>query len=214
MSFQPIFGKHRAPLLLDTYEACISNLNIQEKLVRLITDSSSNNIAAFNGLIIPGLESYFQDDDNDFYSNCFIDSEPFEPDDNPIDEQMSTEVEDVVKRFLDSIVVENESFRLPCYSHTIQLVVKDGLKSSDCVQASLEKVSKIAKLSHSSTLVAGRFENIGICILSANKTRWNSQYDMVNAIVRIQASDLNDILIQAQRRELCLKQQIIKHSLN
>jgi hypothetical protein len=69
MSFQPIFGNHRAPLLLDTYEACISSFNIQKKLVRLITDSSSNNIAAFGSLIIPGFESYFQNEDDELYSD-------------------------------------------------------------------------------------------------------------------------------------------------
>jgi hypothetical protein len=54
MSFQPIFGNHRACLLLETYETCINDLNIQSKLMRLITDSCSNNIAAFGTLIIPG----------------------------------------------------------------------------------------------------------------------------------------------------------------
>lgn len=173
--------------------------------MRLITDSSSNNIAAFNGLVIPGLESYFQNDDNDLYSNCFIDSEQFDSDDNAGDEFMETDVEDVVKRFLESIIAENQFFRLPCYSHSIQLVIKDALKSSDYVQTSLEKVSKIAKLSHSSTIVAERLESLRVSIPNANKTRWNSQYDMVNAMVGIPSSDLNDILVQIQRRDLCLK---------
>lgn len=64
MSFQPIYGNHRAPVLLDTYEACIGNFGIRTKLVRLITDSASNNIAAFSSLIIAGFECYFQRDDD------------------------------------------------------------------------------------------------------------------------------------------------------
>jgi hypothetical protein len=118
---------------------------------------------------------------------------------------MPSDVEDVLKQFLDSIVIDDESFRLPCYAHSIQLVVKDGLKGSTCVQSSLEKISKIAKLSHSSTVVAERLENIQVCIPNANKTRWNSQYELVMTITGIQPSDLNDILIQTQHRELCLK---------
>ncbi|CAF3285043.1 unnamed protein product [Rotaria sp. Silwood2] len=190
MSFQPIYGNHRAPLLLDAYEACISSFNIQGKLVRLVTDSSSNNIAAFSSLIIPGFESYFQDDDDKLYSDWCSDGEQIESDETTIDNNMSLDAQDVLKQFLDSIVIDDESFRLPCYGHSIQLVVKDGLK---------------AKLSHSSTVVAERLESIQVCIPNANKTRWNSQYEMVMTIISIQPSDLNEILIQTQHRELCLK---------
>ncbi|CAF3342402.1 unnamed protein product [Rotaria socialis] len=206
LSFQPIYGKHRGPVLLDTYEACISSFSIRGKLVRLITDSASNNIAAFSGLIIPGFECYFQrDDDDELYSDWYNDGEQTESDDAKIDNNVPLDVQDVVKQFLDSIAIDDESFRLPCYAHSIQLVINDGLKGSICVQPSLEKISKIAKLSHSSTAVAERLENIQVCVPNANKTRWNSQYDMVVTVIGIQPSALNDILIQTQHRELCLK---------
>ncbi|CAM4983775.1 unnamed protein product, partial [Rotaria socialis] len=126
-----------------------------------------NNIAAFSGLIIPGFECYFQrDDDDELYSDWYND--------------------DVVKQFLDPIAVDDESFRLPCYAHSIQLVIKDGLKVSTCVEPSLKKISKIAKLSHSSTAVKERLENIQVCVPNANKTRWNSQYDMVGTVIDYQ----------------------------
>jgi len=208
LAFQPIFGNHRAPpLLLDTYETCISSLNIQKKLVRLITDSSSNNIAAFSNLIIPGFECNFQhDDDDEACSDCCSDGEQPKSHNNTTDIDTSSDVQDVVKHFFDSIEIDdNESFRLPCYAHSIQLVVKDGLKDSTSVQSSLEKISKIAKLSHSSTTVAERFEKMKVHIPRANKTRWNSQYEMILAIVDIEPSGLNDVLIQTQHRELCLK---------
>lgn len=205
MSFEPIFGNHRAPLLLQTYENCINDFNIQSKLVRLITDSCSNNIAAFSGLIIPGFESYFQNDDKELYSDLDSDDEKIKLDDTTNDNNVQVEIDDALKHFLDSIIIDDESFRLPCYAHTLQLTVKDCLKGLTGIQSSLEKVSGIAKLSHSSTVIAERFENIKVCIPRANKTRWNSQYDMVVNIVGIPASDLNDILIQTQHRELCLK---------
>ncbi|CAF3520379.1 unnamed protein product [Rotaria socialis] len=187
-------------------EACISSFSIRGKLVRLITDSASNNIAAFSGLIIPGFECYFQrDDDDELYSDWYNDGEQTESDDAKIDNNVPLDVQDVVKQFLDSIAIDDESFRLPCYAHSIQLAINDGLKGSTCVQPSLEKISKIAKLSHSSIAVAERLENIQVCVPNPNKTRWNSQYDMVVAVIGIQPSALNDILIQAQHRELCLK---------
>ena len=115
------------------------------------------------------------------------------------------EMEDIFKRFLNSVVIENQSFRLPCYAHTLQFTVKDVVKGLAGVQSSLEKVSKIAKLSHSSTLVADRFEKIQASISDANKTGWNSQYEMVVSVIDIPPSDLNDILVQTQHRKLCLK---------
>ncbi len=165
--------------------------------MRLITDSCSNNIEAFGTLIIPGFESYFQTDDDDDELYCGYDSggEQAAIDDVSDENSVSIEMEDVLKQFIDSIVIENESFRLPCYAHTLQLIVKDGLKGLTGIQSALEKISKIAKLSHSSTTMAECFEKIQVCIPKANKTRWNSQYAMVMRVVGIQTSDLNEILI-------------------
>jgi len=117
----------------------------------------------------------------------------------------SSEIDNALNQFITSVVTEDESFRLPCYAHTLQLVIKDGLKGATSVQSALEKVSKIAKLSHSSTTIAERFEKIKVCIPRANKTRWNSQYGMVVNVVGTQAADLNEILTETQHRDLCLK---------
>ncbi|CAF1503196.1 unnamed protein product [Adineta ricciae] len=155
MAFQPVFGNHSAPLLLETYESIINTFNIRSKLVQLVIDSCSNNIAAFRGLVIPGFEYYFQDEEGAYFD-------------------------------------ENSD-------------VNDGLKGLKATQSSLEKISKIAKLPHSTTLVSQRFEKINVCIPKANKTRWTSQYQTVMTVVNIPPSDLNDILIQTQHRDLCLK---------
>ena len=170
----------------------------------MITDSCSNNIAAFGTLVIPGFESYFQNNDESY---CDYDSEDEQPVMDGVSDEdvVSIEIEDALKQFVNSMVVENESFRLCCYAHTLQLVVNDGLKGLTGIQSALEKVSKIAKLSHSSTTMAEQFDKIQVSIPKANKTRWNSQYAMVMKVVDIQISDLNNILVQTQHRELCLK---------
>ncbi|CAF5023403.1 unnamed protein product, partial [Rotaria socialis] len=72
------------------------------------------------------------------------DGEQIESDDVKIDNNMPLDVQDVVKQLIDSIAIDDESFRLPCYAHSIQLAIKDGFKGSICVQPSLEKISKIA----------------------------------------------------------------------
>ncbi|CAF4343081.1 unnamed protein product [Rotaria socialis] len=123
------------------------------------------------------------DDDevNRQYDWC-NDGEQIESDDVKIDNNMPLDVQDVVKQLIDSIAIDDESFRLPCYAHSIQLAIKDGFKAA-----------------------AERFENIQVCVLNAHKASWNSQYDMVVTIIGIQPSDLNGILIQTQHRELCIK---------
>ena len=138
-------------------------------------------------------------------SACHSDDEQNELEKPGNDNNVSIETTNALKQFFDTIVTENESFRLPCYAHTLQLIVNDGLKGLKGVQSPLEKISKIAKLSHSTALVSERFEKIHVCIPKANKTRWNSQYQTVVTVIGISPSDLNDILTQTQHRDLCLK---------
>ena len=54
-------------MLLQTYENIVSGFEIQTKVVHLVTDNAANNIKAFQNLIIPGFEHYFdvEDDDNE-----------------------------------------------------------------------------------------------------------------------------------------------------
>ncbi|CAF4150658.1 unnamed protein product [Rotaria sordida] len=149
--------------------------------------------------------AFFALTDNQLNSDWNSDDEQIESNDITSENNTSIEAQDILKQLFDTISSENESFRLPCYAHTLQLTVKDGLKGLTGIQSSLEKISKIAKLSHSSTLVSERFEKIQICIPKANITRWNSQYETVVTVTSIQPSDLNEILIQTQHRDLCLK---------
>lgn len=132
----------------------------------------------FQNLIIPGFESHFENEDNDDDDEAgsdvdhdaiadYGDDESFVPgcDDNQV------QLLDIIKVSFDNIAANNESYRIPCFAHTLQLVMNDGLKHISCVQPVLEKVSKIAKLSHTSTSFADRLEIIGKSIPKGNKTR-------------------------------------------
>ncbi|CAF2045875.1 unnamed protein product [Rotaria magnacalcarata] len=97
-----------------------------------------------------------------------------------------------------------DALRIPCFAHTIQLVVNDGLKQISSIESALVKVSKIAKLSHTSISFAEKSEHIGKSIPRANKTRWDSQFNTVENVLRIPPSELNEILISIKRKDLCL----------
>ncbi|CAF1517544.1 unnamed protein product [Didymodactylos carnosus] len=63
LSFTPLKGHHTADVLLAEFEKVINYYHIEKQLVRLITHNTANNIKAFNDILLPGFESYFENDD-------------------------------------------------------------------------------------------------------------------------------------------------------
>ncbi len=166
LCFLPLHGSHTANMLLQTYENIVNVFEIQPKVVRMVTDNAANNIKAFKHLIILGFENYFDigDDDND-ENGSDIDLDGFSDDDSGddlvsvIDNNNSNMIE-LIKHSFDNIAANNETLRIPCFAHTIQLMVNDGLKQTSSIQLALSKVTKIAKLSHTSTIFAEKLEQM------------------------------------------------------
>jgi len=177
------------------YDRVSTMFSIGRKVVRLITDNASNNLSAFGALVLPGFESYFtseddieesDDDLNEIYLNM---SEGRRPDDDDVQNEFDR---------------REELLRLPCFIHTLQLVVKDGLKESGCARSALAKVAEIAKLSHKSIPVAEKLQECKLSIPLAVITRWNSQFITVSKIIDIPNILLNDLLTEQNKGELIL----------
>ena len=64
----------------------INTFGIQTKLVRLVTDNAANNIKAFQDLIIPGFEQYFENEVDDDDGEAASDIDPDAIDDDDSDE--------------------------------------------------------------------------------------------------------------------------------
>ncbi|XP_056140909.1 uncharacterized protein LOC130116856 isoform X2 [Lampris incognitus] len=66
--------------------------------------------------------------------------------------------------------------RLSCFTHSLQLVIKDGLKDTSGLSSTLAKLSRAANLLHSGTSFKDCFEACfgDATIPTANATRWNS----------------------------------------
>ena len=212
LCFLPMEGSHNGGKLLECYESIIQEFSIQDKLSRIVTDNASNNIKAFGDLIIPGFEQYFADGSDDItnHDSPSDDDGTYDEVDDTSDMSKSisidTPMETIINTLKDSFdnIVTRSGLRLPCFAHTLQLVVRDGLQETTCVKNAVLKVSKIARFAHSSVSFAEKLEVIGKTIPTANKTRWNSQLHTVQKILDIPAVQLNTILTDLNRKELSL----------
>jgi len=177
------------------YDRISTAFSIGNKVVRLITDNASNNLSAFGRLVIPGFESYFiteddiEESDDDLNEINLNMSEGHRPDDDEVQKEFDQ---------------RDELLRLPCFIHTLQLVVKDGLNESACTRSAMAKVAEIAKLSHKSIPVAEKLQEFKLSIPLAVITRWNSQFITVSKILDIPNVFLNDLLIEQKKGELVL----------
>ena len=128
----------------------------------MITDNASNNLAAFDNIILPGFEEYF-DEFEDNESDVERSGEEGDEDTVAVDggyHLQTSEADDGVYQTTFNEADEDEFLRLPCFSHYLQLVVNDGIKACSAASSSLKKVAGLAKLAHTSTIFAEQLEKV------------------------------------------------------
>ncbi|CAF3388060.1 unnamed protein product [Rotaria socialis] len=127
--------------------------NLKDKLVRIITDNASNNQAAFNHLLLPGFDEYFDDsiDDQSELETNDDDTDSDECDKNQLEIE---EVNDDIYGSTLNAPTDQEFLRLPCFIHSLQLVMHDGIQAASDALSSLKKVADLAKLPHTKDCVS------------------------------------------------------------
>lgn len=198
LSFERLHGKHSGEALAAEFDRVVQLYNLDDKIVRLITDNASINLAAFDDIILPVFEDYFEEFEDDVSA---VEGEGEE--DNEENDEGTAEV-DGSKHLHTGEVDEDEFLRLPCFCHCLQLVVNDGIKACGAVYSSLKRVADLAKLAHTSTIFAERLEKPHFNIRKANRTRWNSQFQTVKHAIAIPSSTLNSILTDLKKNDLIL----------
>ncbi len=123
-------------------------------------------------------------------NNYFDDSSLW--DDAPVEELESTETFSVAKR-------------IPCFAHSLQLVVRDGLNNTKLAKTSMARCTKLSNMVHQSALFRGAFERVfAKSIPTANETRWNSTFHQLNAIIDLDQQKLTDILRETTQENLIM----------
>ncbi|XP_076683805.1 zinc finger BED domain-containing protein 4-like [Andrena cerasifolii] len=98
----------------------------------------------------------------------------------------------------------NEWERIPCYAHTLQLVVKEAIKKSADILEILKNCKAIVTFFHRSTVAYDKLNAVQkqhnptlqpLTLIGDVETRWNSQYDMLCRLLQVQHA-LNAVLCQ------------------
>ena len=172
-------GRHNADNIFQAYLELVTSFDISDKVSDIVTDSAANMLKAFKDFGLPGFEledsyegnsSTGDNDNGDSDSDC--DSE--------------TDTDDIGA--YDLLPGHH-----PCFAHTLQLAVKDGLKGDGiALNRLLAKASKLVSHVRKSTIAAEALEG-GCRLQPANETRWNSQLVMIRSILNVPEDKLRDI---------------------
>ena len=132
-------GRHTAENIAQYYDEAITSYGIHSKIVTTITDNASNVVKAVS---LPGFEdcelSDAEDEDDDGDSAPSADEQEDESD---VEEFGESDGSGNPQLFLES---EHDA----CFAHTLQLVVKDGLKQIGAIKKVLAKVHVATIVSH------------------------------------------------------------------
>lgn len=123
MMFLFFKGSHTGFRIKDTVDAILVEYEIISKVKYIISDNASNMAKAFKVQIaVEDIESSDSEEEIDIAPDVQIDANVFE---------------------------DYEHIR--CFAHSLQLVIKDGLKESRQMSTTLSKCAKLSALIHKST---------------------------------------------------------------
>lgn len=196
LKFKSFKGSHTGQHIAESIEATIAENDLQSKVHYIVTDNASNMRKAMSVMFASshdsaseheGLESAEHNDDED------------DLDDGTL--YCDIEDNDVAS------VMEGLGERLPCFAHSLQLVVHDGLKKvGNGARLAIAKCSKLASIVHQSSLFCEAFQEVfgQRSVPAVNDTRWNSTYRHLKAIIQLDGGKLADVLKKSSQGNLVL----------
>jgi hypothetical protein len=200
--FHAFTGSHTGTKIAAAMEEIMADCDIKDKVHYIVTDNASNMKKA--ATFIFALPS---DDDVDQVIMQGQDGGDLtvEEDDTVLDD--GSLYEDLALDDLPVTVGVMRGERLPCFAHSLQLTVRDGLKKIAVSRAATAKCAKLASLVHQSATFKHAFEETfgtNRSIPQVNDTRWNSFYVHLLAISALDSKKLSDLLKKNSQSHLVL----------
>ena len=177
-------------------ETVVEEWQLKDKLRYVVTDNASNMKKA-TSIMFP-LPAADNDDDDDAVE---VDS------DTEIDDPSL--YEDLTDEEMQATIPQAEGRRIPCFVHSLQLVVRDGLKFVGFARPAISKVNKLANIVRQSALFRSAYENkFGVgnkSIPATNETRWNSVFAQMKAVADLDQAKLSELLLENSQGNLVFK---------
>ena len=184
ISCKRFLDSHTAENISVAYKTAVRPFTVQSEIVGIVTDNAAKMVKAFNK---PDCVTFWPELPEE------TDNESEISDD---DQQSSSDSADDHENSLIRLTINWESVeeagdlpdRYPCLTHTLQLVVHDGLQQNSAKLGQvLAKYERFVSSIHKSCTATEILEKEEHCqILSANATRWNSKLHMISAVVKIE----------------------------
>ena len=175
-------GRHTAENVVSNYEEVLSDYEIGNKISHVITDNASNMIKAFS---LPGYKqsSPASSEATESFEGSFSS-------DSDSDEENEADATNL-------IAADNSDFAfLPkhhgCFAHSLQLVVKDGMKECGHLRKIISKASTIVAHVRRSVHATEFLENFNR-LQRANATRRNSELKMIRSVLNMTIAILNEL---------------------
>jgi len=201
LTFREMPGSHTGSKIADLIDSVLTEYNLRSKVEVFVTDNASNMKKAFTLL-----SSFRSDDHSDGDIDIGLpaaDSELL--DDDTMWEDLGEQEGDLRLNFQeneDSSEVRRLE-RNPCFGHTLQLVVKDGVDQlGRDARSTVAKCCKLSSLLHQSSLVKEAFEKEfgdNRSIPQTNSTRWSSLYNQLSIVSKL---DQNKLVTFMNERDL------------
>ena len=190
LDFVRIRGSHTAENIRNWTKDMLEKLGITHKIYRVITDNASNMIKAYQfGLVVDDEDQQDQEDSSR--------SEEYSFDTNTTEKSsfdIGWTLTDLTSDMNEELVEMGQANgRLSCFAHSLQLVIRDGLKSVPYLSKTLAKCKELSKKSHKSTKVADLLDDLDKRLSRSNITRWNSEYLLVRSIIGLGKKNIEDI---------------------
>jgi len=189
LKFTAIRSSHTGQNIADALESIIEEFKLQGKVHYIVTDNASNMKKALT-FVFPS------DSEKSDGSEVGVEDSNDSLDDDSL---WSDVADDQVL-----VAVDRLGERVPCFAHSLQLTVRDGLAKMGVARQAIAKCCKLASLVHQSSHFCTAFQDAfgQRSIPVVNDTRWNSTFTHLKSIVCLDSTKLSEVVRNTNQMNL------------